>query len=251
MARRKKQDEDQPNDNANNGNESDDTFGLPEIEYEPINREETSDTSETASETYQTSETESSYQSEEPVHDDEPSQYTYMYNEEEEKPVWPRVLLIVLFILAAGGGAAWYFLRYKPKKAQELLAQQELAAQQEAERKERARLDSIAGVAREREQRLADSIANAQLSREGVIEMLEGRTGRYHVVIASAIDDDLLMDYARKLSQRGVSSKIIPPFGNVKFYRLAVADGDTFASAQTVADGLKGEYGEGVWVLRY
>ena len=40
MARRKKPDEDQPHDSSESFNESDDTFGLPEIEYEPIKREE-------------------------------------------------------------------------------------------------------------------------------------------------------------------------------------------------------------------
>jgi hypothetical protein len=39
MARRKKQNEDEQN-NDNINNESDDTFGLPEVEYEPLKRDE-------------------------------------------------------------------------------------------------------------------------------------------------------------------------------------------------------------------
>ena len=38
MARKKKLNEDQPQQNINDS--SDDTFGLPEIEYEPLKREE-------------------------------------------------------------------------------------------------------------------------------------------------------------------------------------------------------------------
>jgi len=70
-------------------------------------------------------------------------------------------------------------------------------------------------------------------------------------VVSSAVDGDLIMDYAKKLSVKGTSTKIIPPFGKWKFYRLAVGDYDTFATAQTNADGVKGEYGSGVWVIKY
>ena len=59
------------------------------------------------------------------------------------------------------------------------------------------------------------------------------------------------MDYAKKLSTTGLSTKIIPPFGGKKFYRLAIADQDTFASAQASADGSKATYGPAVWVLKY
>ena len=65
------------------------------------------------------------------------------------------------------------------------------------------------------------------------------------------IDDDLLMDYAKKLSAKGVSTKIIPPFGTKKFFRLAIGDHDTFALAQTNADAAKADYGGGVWVIKY
>jgi len=71
------------------------------------------------------------------------------------------------------------------------------------------------------------------------------------VVVASAIDGDLLMDNANKLKNNGVSSKIIPPFGKHKFYRLAVADGDTFEAAQDIANAKKTEFGEATWVIKY
>ena len=85
----------------------------------------------------------------------------------------------------------------------------------------------------------------------GTIETLTAPTRRYYVIVTSDIDDDLLMDYAKKLSEKGVSTKIIPPFGGKNFYRLAIADHDSFASAQTNADAAKSDYGNTVWVLRY
>ena len=49
-----------------------------------------------------------------------------------------------------------------------------------------------------------------------------------------------------------IATKIIPPFGKSMFHRLAVAEGDTYASAQAAADGMKGgEYGDKVWVIKY
>jgi hypothetical protein len=60
------------------------------------------------------------------------------------------------------------------------------------------------------------------------------------------------MDYAKKLSSSGVTSKIIPPFGKSQFHRLAIAEGDSYANAQATADGIKGgEYGNDVWVVKY
>ena len=71
------------------------------------------------------------------------------------------------------------------------------------------------------------------------------------MVISSDIDDDLIMDYAKKLSKKGVSSKIIPPHGKVKFFRLAISEADSYSDAQGKADGLKGDYSDGAWVVKY
>jgi hypothetical protein len=102
----------------------------------------------------------------------------------------------------------------------------------------------------ERKRREAEAAANAKPA-EGTIETLTERTRRYYVVVSSNIDDDLIMDYAKKLSAKGVGTKIIPPFGKTKFYRLAIADHDTFALAQTNADAAKTEYGSALWVIKY
>lgn len=246
MARRKKTDEDKPEENTGNVNDSDETFGLPEIEYEPLNRDKPSESEPEASEVRE----EARYQSEgaqEP--EAQPSQYTYMYNEEEKPSNGPRILLVIIILLAVAG-AGWYFLYYKPKQDEQAkIDAQELAERQAIERREQARRDSLALIAA-REQYIADSLANLQ-SQAGSIQVLSDRTGLWHVVIASAIDDDLLMDYATKLSARGVSCKIIPPFGSTQFFRLTIADGDTYTSTQSIADGLKDEYGDAVWVVKY
>lgn len=252
MAKRKKPNEDQT-DNSENINESDDNFGLPEIEYEPLNREETK-TEETYTYTSSTEEKtapeESSSESTEyrPEPTEERS-HEYVFDDSEESSSAPKIIGIIIALIVVVA-AVWYFMMYQPKKREaEEKARQEEFVRQEAARKIEA--DRLAEIQRqEREKRIADSLANA-VPKEGVIETLSGRTGSYYVVVSSDIDDDLIMDYAKKLSKKGIGSKIIPPHGKVKFFRLAVTEAGTYSDAQAKADGLKGEYAGGAWVVKY
>jgi hypothetical protein len=263
MARKKKLNEDQPQENINDS--SDDTFGLPEIEYEPLKRDEEKSAPEPEPEperieaTAEPVETERTYTYTEEVRASEPPQQENIFHREEEGYVpyeeeetsspWPKILGIAALLLVLGGGAWYYFAKYKPE--------QELAAKQEQDRIAKAAADEKAKAAEEAERlrleaerRSADSLANLKPA-VGTIETLSERTGRYYVIVASAVDGDLIMDYAKKLSPRGVSSKIIPPNGKVKFYRLAIAEGDTYVSTQSTADGLKSEYEGGAWVIKF
>ena len=274
MARRKKTNEDQPNENSENINESDDTFGLPEIEYEPIKREEPEEVpeepvsppveepvaeqveeiEEQKEEIQEQVEEERStyFEEQTPRFEDQPSQYTYAY-QENESPVWPKALAILLGIIVVVGGALWYFMYYQPKQEEERrLAATKLREQDELFRREKARADSLKLIEDARNQRISDSLAAiAAKPAIGTIETLEGRTGKFYVVVASNIDDDLLMDYARELSGKGISSKIIPPHGKVRFFRLAIEEGDTYETMQAQADAIKDQYGNKVWVSKY
>jgi hypothetical protein len=266
MARKKKLNEDQPQDNINDS--SDDTFGLPEIEYEPLKRDEEKSTPEpeperveSSSEPEQTTTTYSSYteqtttsESQEPPREEQhifhSEEERYVPYEEEESPsVWPKVLGIALVLILLGGGAYWFFGIYQPdQRAKEEKARLEQLAKDAADKK--AKEEEAERLRLADEQRKADSIANAKPP-IGSIETLTERTGRYYVIIASGVDGDLIMDYAKKLSPQGVSTKIIPPNGKIKFYRLAVAEGDTYASTQTTADELKSRYEGGAWVIKF
>lgn len=253
MARRKKQDEEQSPDNFDNTNDADDNFGLPEVEYEPLKREEpkpeepeaTFVQEERPATEYVEATAEQEIVEEEHVYTPTNSPY-----EEDEPSVWPKVLIFGLLAIVAGV-AIWYFAFQLPKQreAEKLAKQEELSRQEQARLKEEAAKAEAARAAAE-QQRL-DSLA-ALKPAEGAIEALSGRTGRYYVVVASAIDDDLIMDYAKKLSAKGVSCKIIPPFGKTKFSRLAIDYKETYADAQSTADSMKGgDYGSDVWVVKY
>ncbi|HYC86926.1 MAG TPA: hypothetical protein VEB86_16955 [Chryseosolibacter sp.] len=242
MARKKNanDDPDQP-DNAENG---DDTFGLPEIEYEPLKRDEPVQTEQTTERTTYQSPEQPTYR--EQVHTEYTN--TYDYDDEGSSP-WPKIFA-VLAILALAGAAYWYFGKYQPAQRAEK-ERQELAEKEAREKKAREeRLAAEENARLDAERRRADSLANIT-TKEGSIETLSDRTRRYYVVVASAIDGDLIMDHAKRLSAKGVSTKIIPPFGKHKFYRLAIAEGDNYTDTQATADGMKAEYGEGIWVIRY
>lgn len=283
-------------------NEIDDSFGLPDIEYKPLDELEdaadevseeveesveqasedlnevkeeaqdyVSDTSEEAvDEVYAaTMDDNDAYQSEEDSHDSK----SYDELEEEakaaEKEYVPgsytppkessnagTVVIIILLILALLG-AGWYFGIYQPGQAEkaetEKLAQQKAAADKKRKEDERkAALAKQAEEDRQKEEEAAAAAAEEEANKVGTVEAISSRTNRYYVVVASNIDGDLAMDYGKKVSQEsGVSVTIIEPFGKTKFHRIAVDAADTFADAQSIADELKGTYGDGVWVIKY
>ena len=140
MARKKKQPTDEPQENLDN---SDDTFGLPEVDYQPLKRDEpkaeepvepeeptvseekvvvinetnevTPEPVRTETHTFQYTAPEPTDTSDENVFEGkdhteaEHAAYQPTYNYEEERPsVWPKVLG-VLFILLLAGAAIWYF----------------------------------------------------------------------------------------------------------------------------------------------
>lgn len=264
MARRKKQNEDQPQENLEG---SDDTFGLPEIEYEPLKRsvqeEDVKDTeiSEPQAESSVVPELDQPVEEpaaeqeikEEFVEDNQFYEPSYSYSYQDEKPaIWPKVLGILL-VLAVVGAGIWYFVDFRPKQlAKEEKEKRELLAIQEEARKKEAERLAAQRQLEEEQKKAAAATTPVDTRPPGTIETLTGRSGRYYVVVASAIDGDLIMDYAKKLSSKGVTATIIPPFGKTKFHRLAVAEGDTYANAQATADGMKGgDYGDKVWVVKY
>jgi len=261
MARRKKTSDEQPQENLDN---SDDTFGLPEIEYEPLKRDtpeeepinKTTSEEEVVSETPEEQPSEVTPEEEQPkeefVEENQFYEPSYSYSYQDDKPaIWPKIVGI-LAVLIIVGGAIWYFVSYRPAQlqAEAKVKRERLAAQEDARKKEAARQEEQRRL--DEEQRKAAATPAVVIPPAGTIETLSSRSGRYYVVVASAIDGDLIMDYAKKLSAKGVTTHIIPPFGKTKFHRLAVADGDTYANAQATADGMKGgDYGDKVWVVKY
>jgi len=231
MAKRK---DDQANENLNDGNSSEDSFGLPDIEYKPLEKEELK-VEETA------------YKSEETVRES----YSYTPTEEPKSNAPLIISIVIGLVLLVAGYLVWEYV-YKPQaaeKAKKELAEKKRIADAKAA-KEKSDREASERAAEEQRKRDAEA-AIAVKPAIGTIETLSTPTRRYYVVVASAVDGDLTMDYAKKLSAKGISTRIIPPFGKWKFYRLTLGDFDTYALAQTSADLAKTEFGEGAWVIRY
>ncbi|MCU0368071.1 MAG: SPOR domain-containing protein [Cyclobacteriaceae bacterium] len=234
-----KQDDFSENDKSKEGTNDDDNFGLPDLDYKPLeSSEEKKDNSGNQEESHSDE------------HDSSDERYHYQ-PEPEPKSKAPVVIAIIIGLVVLVAGYLIYQYVIVPQSEK---SKKEAIARQEADKLKR---EEAARIAKEKEEaerlRLEQERLNATppAPAEGTIEILSGRTSRYYVVISSAIDVDLSMDYAKKLSKDGTAIKIIPPFGKSQFHRLTIGDFDTFADAQANADNLKAKYGNAVWVIKY
>jgi hypothetical protein len=247
MAKRKKPSDEQGQDNEN---QNDDSFGLPDLDIKPLETTQEETTTTTTTEELKTPVFEEPVRTTE-THKETTTRKTYSssYMEEEDKSKTPIVIGVVVALVVVVGGILIYMYGIRPGQLDKERIAKEAAAKKIADEEQLRQRQLAEEADRLRQQHVADSL-NA-IPKEGTIQTLTDRTKRYYVVVTSAVDGDLVMDYAKRLSAKGVSTKIIPPFGKYKFSRLAIGDFDTFANAQASADAAKGEYGGAVWVLKF
>jgi hypothetical protein len=256
MAKRKTKASDQPKSKPIEND--DDNFGLPDIEPQPL-----SDQPEqpTATEQVQsapvyeapvyeqpepTPDTTTTYSAGETVEFSRPTTPPVETSVAPGRPVGLIVAGIVIALVAMAGSIYWFMIKPRQEKAR----QEQLAKEREAQERERKAI--------EEEERRRREAGEAEIQAKqtekpatGVIDTLTERTKRYYVVLASSVDGDLIMDYAKKLSAKGVSTNILPPSEKLKFTRLTMGDFDSYASAQSAADAAKADYGANLWVIRY
>jgi hypothetical protein len=89
------------------------------------------------------------------------------------------------------------------------------------------------------------------VSSMGVTLVVSSLSSSYYVVIGSFIDSDLAMDYSKQLNSQGMNTYLIEPVNNNKFYRLAVGNFGTWGEAADNLEGLKNNFGQDIWVLKY
>lgn len=85
----------------------------------------------------------------------------------------------------------------------------------------------------------------------GEITTISSSAGRYYIVVASFIDDDMAKDHANDLAAQGASVKIVEPFNARKYYRVSVADYGSRQDAINAIEQLKPQYGDDIWGLKY
>jgi len=209
------------------------------LEEEPV-EESTFDTGETSdpivfesAETTEASEESSEYEEEE--EEDKPP-VAYVPPKQSSAPV----IAIIIILIIAAAALVWFFFIKDTKKEEKAEATPVK--------------DTTTYVVEKPVQVEEPVIEEPEEEPEpevGSINTLSSRTGRSYVVVGSFFDDDLAMDYAKKLKEQGTSSYIIPPFGKSKFTRVAVEEAGTFAEASTNASALAGQYQEQPWPLKY
>lgn len=267
-----------------NINEADDSFGLPDLDFNTLEEEETSageqevdatpeeepvaeETTNIESEAEISEEEEETVTEEENIasdeeleavaveeeiittDDDESADSTYVPPKPESNASKIIIALLVTIVVAIG---AWYLLFYRPQAA----------AEAEKVRVEAQKQKDIAAKKAAETKRLADEAAAAQAAKaakqveeenpkEGTFTTISERTGRYYVVILSNLDADKASDFGKELAAKGVSTALISPSDKKTFSRLTIGDYGSFVEAQEAANKLKGEYGEDLWVLKY
>jgi len=248
MAKRKSKPAEPPQLRAIDGD--DDSFGLPEINPQPLSQmpaePAVSETTENSAPEPQREPVRPVYSPGETVEFTRPAEP--LAAEYSKRPKAPVAIItgIIVLIVAVAGLLYWYVIKPHQEKAR-----QELVAKQEREQREQERR-----AIEEEERRRREAAESTVVSEEtkpaiGRIDTLAARSRRYHIVLASSIDADLIMDYAKRLSMQGTSTSLLLPFDKLKFTRLTMGNYATYASAQAAADAAKADLGNGLWVIRF
>ncbi len=234
----------------NKNNQNEDNFGLPDLDYKPLDQlEEKPEETKVEPIEFESGDTVTLH--EETAREEEVKYNKHGFIPEPDEPKSNAKVVIALMIAVVIGAAGFLVWKYVIQPANEKTKMERLAKIEKDKKAKEARELAAKQKEEEERQRLAAEAAAKATPAEGTIEKLTDRTGKYYVVVASAVDADLLMDHAKKLSAKGISTKIIPPFGKAKFSRLAIGDHDTFDNAQAAANTSKAEYGNAVWVIKY
>lgn len=289
MAKKNKKDAEENIENKEEFNDIDENFGLPDLELEPLDdsseesveeevveqvveevAEEEAE-SETFSSDYaaDTEEQEEAlvaaqvadeegfnadeYKEEEASEEEKPAYVpgTYAAKAKEQESNSGKIIGIVALLLIVGA-VLWFFMYYQPAQVEvaEKAKQEQIAADKAKKEKQRLADEAAAEEERLKEEARLQAEEDAQ-PKIGTIETISEKTSRYYVVVSSGLDGDLAMDYAKKEVNNGTNIKLLSPRGTNKFYRVTIADYDTWVAAENSANDFKSTFGDGVWVLKY
>ena len=196
-------------------------------------------------------------------------------------------IIVILVLVLAGIVCAWYFIMYKPEQEAKEKARLEQIAKEEAEQKakelaaqnkikyDQLIIDADAEFGKENWEAARSlyteasslfpnepypinqlTIVNTKLEEKarraaGFVETIPSPTGRFYVIISSSIDDDLAMDYAKKLAKEGTGVKIIEHnYNELPFYGVSISDYDTWEHAEAALTSFS-QYSNEAWVLKY
>lgn len=209
-----------------------DEFGLPDVD--DSSSESPFDSDYKTDSDYDDSEY--TYREEDDYEDTAPQSDSYDAREldEEGGSNAGLIIFLILLVLILGGAAVWYFYFRTPDLP--------------PPPPPKPKVEVVDTTHVEPEPIIVDDPSKTV---PGEVTQLSSPTGRYYVIIASFIDDDLAMDYGKKLAKQGVGTSLLYPKSEKGFYRLAVADFTSLKEATLKSEELKSTYGNDVWVIRY
>lgn len=202
-----------------------DNFGLPEVNYSPINREN------------------------EPPPAFEQSSYYVDEEENDAKKGWIVAGVISFFVLISL--AVYLFLFNGMDQIGALFSDKpQQSIVREAPRAETpVKKPEVAEKPAQEPEVTAE--VNPLAPYQGITTISEP-AGFSYIVIASFVDGDLANDFARKMLDRGIGVKIIQPTNRSPLqHRVAVAEYNTFQEAMQELDSFRSEYGNKAWVLKF
>jgi len=207
--------------------ENGDDFGLPEVKYVPLDRED----------------------EDPPEFEEQAAYYNEEAEEEEEEPSKNKGLLIggiITVLLLAGIGIylfvfdgidqmnSWFADEPAPQPVTEVVEEPEPEPEPiiEEEPEPIPEVDPLAPYSD--------------------ISTISEPTGRSFIVIGSFVDQDLAMDFSNELLGQDIGSRILAPTNRAPLmHRVAVADFETFEAAMNEVAPFRNRYGDQIWVLKY
>lgn len=170
---------------------------------------------------------------------------------------WLRVtLLIAGVVLVSGATIVWWLLQSTFKtKLTSLYYSTQISKEEVPALDASLELEMIPNLEDDLLADLQKASPRTPVKQEPIInptiETIHAPTGLYHVIAASCIDHDLVMDYAKKLLKKGCSTQIIMPRQPKHFVRLSIAQASTWKEAAKHKNKLQAEFGNKIWIMRY
>ena len=169
---------------------------------------------------------------------------------------WLRVtLLIAGVVLVSGATIVWWLLKSTFKTKLTSLYNTQISKEEVPTLNASLELEMIPNLEDDLLADLQKVSKETPVKQETIInptiETIHAPTGLYHVIAASCIDHDLVMDYAKKLLKKGCSTQIIMPRQPKHFVRLSIAQASTWKEAAKHKNKLQAEFGNKIWIMRY
>lgn len=200
-----------------------DSFGLPELIFKPIER----NNSQILQKTIKTQRTPKSMNSGEET-------------KEERKKSGSALIIVPLVLLALAGITTYFYLNQDNKHL--------------------AGLSSLGGSVKHEvpapetgnaSEAHAEEPAMTAMPEEPAADVISSANKRYFIVVASFSQKENALKYQRKLEKKkkSVSATILEPDDNTGFYRVSVADFSDKETAKSKLNRYKSSFGKSVWIL--